>query len=82
MVEEMGRLTSAGVPPAEAAHEALKLLDPESAESAESVSGPAAVPRARRPAVGAAASPDTFLRRGGACRAPPYGSTPPPCRTC
>lgn len=63
MVEEMGRLTSAGVPPAEAAHEALKLLDPESAESAESVSGPAAVPRARRPAVGAAASPDTFLRR-------------------
>lgn len=60
MVEEMGRLTSAGVPPAEAAHEALKLLDPESAASA---SGPATVPRARRPDVGAAASPDTFLRR-------------------
>lgn len=79
MVEEMGRLTSAGVPPAEAAHEALKLLDPESAGSAP---GPAAVPRATRPDVGAAASPDTFLRRRRACRAPPYGSTPPPCRTC
>ncbi|MFD3573420.1 MerR family transcriptional regulator [Streptomyces sp. NPDC058644] len=69
MVEEMGRLTSAGVPPAEAAQEALKLLDPEAA--AETAAGPAAVPRprrARRPAP--AGSPDAFVRqRRGLSRA-------------
>ncbi|MEV2250481.1 MerR family transcriptional regulator [Streptomyces sp. NPDC050147] len=61
MVEEMGRLTSSGVPPAEAAHQALKLLDPDAASGA--APGPAAVPRPRRPARRAPSSPDTFVRR-------------------
>ncbi|MFE6159459.1 MerR family transcriptional regulator [Streptomyces sp. NPDC056486] len=72
MVEEMGRLTSAGVPPAEAAHEALKLLDPESAAgSGESAPDPAAVPRQNRPARPAPVqSPDMFVRqRRGLSRA-------------
>lgn len=56
MVEEMGRLTSAGVPPAEAAHEALKLLDPEAASGAVSEGASETAP-APTP------SPDTFVRR-------------------
>lgn len=72
MVEEMGRLTSSGVPPAEAAHAALKLLDPGSARGAdlapdtgaEPAPVRAVVPRPRRPAHPAATpSPDTFVRR-------------------
>ncbi|MFF1699757.1 MerR family transcriptional regulator [Streptomyces sp. NPDC058257] len=73
MVEEMGRLTSAGVPPAEAARQALKLLDSGSAaESAsESAPGSAAVPRRRRPARPAPVrSSDMFVRqRRGLSRA-------------
>lgn len=62
MVEEMGRLTSAGVPPAEAAHQALKLGDPDA--SAETAAGQAAVPRQRRSARPAPTpSPDLFVRR-------------------
>ncbi|UQT60626.1 MerR family transcriptional regulator [Streptomyces durmitorensis] len=62
MVEEMGRLTTAGVPPAEAAHQALKLLDPEGAS--RRAPEPAAVPRQRGPARAAPVpSPDTFVRR-------------------
>lgn len=61
MVEEMGRLTSSGVPPAEAAHQALKLLDPDAASGP--APGQAAVPRPRRPARRAPSSPDTFVRR-------------------
>ncbi|MGW6057077.1 MerR family transcriptional regulator [Streptomyces sp. NPDC055189] len=71
MLEEMGRLTSAGMPPADAAHEAMKLLDPDTAaESAtgtgiEAVTGsPASVPRPRRSAPPAPQhSPDEFVRR-------------------
>ncbi|MGW7066116.1 MerR family transcriptional regulator [Streptomyces sp. NPDC054855] len=61
MVEEMGRLTSSGVPPAEAAHLALKLLDP--GVDSGTPPGPAAVPRPRRRARQAASSPDAFVRR-------------------
>ncbi|MEU5952002.1 MerR family transcriptional regulator [Streptomyces sp. NPDC047525] len=62
MVEEMGRLTTAGVPPAEAAHQALKLLDPGGAS--RPAPEPAAVPRQRGPARAAPVpSPDTFVRR-------------------
>ncbi|MEV0522513.1 MerR family transcriptional regulator [Streptomyces sp. NPDC050439] len=61
MVEEMGRLTSSGVPPAEAAHQALKLLDPGVASGTGP--GPASVPRPRRRARQAPPSPDTFVRR-------------------
>ncbi|MGW6020571.1 MerR family transcriptional regulator [Streptomyces sp. NPDC055099] len=62
MVEEMGRLTSSGVPPAEAAHQALKLLDPDPS-AGTAPGGPAAVPRPRRRARQAPPSPDTFVRR-------------------
>lgn len=57
----MGRLTSSGVPPAEAAHQALKLLDPDVASG--TAPGPASVPRPRRRARQARLSPDTFVRR-------------------
>ncbi|MEU3741500.1 MerR family transcriptional regulator [Streptomyces sp. NPDC032198] len=70
MVEEMGRLTSSGVPPAEAAHAALKLIDAGSGAdpAPDTGAGPApvraVVPRPRRPARPAATpSPDTFVRR-------------------
>ncbi|MGW7078498.1 MerR family transcriptional regulator [Streptomyces sp. NPDC054866] len=62
MVEEMGRLTSSGMPPAEAAHEARKLLDP--GAGAEPAPGRTTVPEQRRTAGPAPAqSPDTFIRR-------------------
>ncbi|MFG2647867.1 MerR family transcriptional regulator [Streptomyces sp. NPDC048436] len=57
MVEEMGRLTSAGVPPAEAAHEALKFLGPEAAPAQ------ASVPQPRRVRSTPTPSPETFVRR-------------------
>jgi DNA-binding transcriptional MerR regulator len=73
MVEEMGRLTSAGVPPAEAAHEALKLLDPEAKPEAEPEAEPArtSVPRPRRDRrTQPMPSPETFVRhRRGLSRA-------------
>ncbi|CAM5684597.1 MerR family transcriptional regulator OS=Streptomyces alboniger OX=132473 GN=CP975_01345 PE=4 SV=1 [Streptomyces alboniger] len=61
MVEEMGRLTAAGVPPAEAAHAALKLA----------VEAPSAqVPRPRRARRTRASSPEMFIRqRKGLSRA-------------
>ncbi|MFI6088123.1 MerR family transcriptional regulator [Streptomyces sp. NPDC051218] len=70
MVEEMARLTSSGMPPAEAAHEALKLLDTgtgaEAGRQQPQQPHQDAVPRQRqrRPARPAPKqSPDTFVRR-------------------
>ncbi|MEV8321455.1 MerR family transcriptional regulator [Streptomyces sp. NPDC059900] len=66
VLAEMGRLTSAGMPPAEAAHQALKLLDPATAADGAdgSVTGPVAVPRPRRSAPAAPKpSPDAMVRR-------------------
>ncbi|WP_447035203.1 MerR family transcriptional regulator [Streptomyces sp. DSM 118878] len=61
MVEEMGRLTAAGVPPAEAAHAALKL-------AGEAPSVP--VPRPRRARRTRPSSPEMFIRqRKGLSRA-------------
>ncbi|MFH8487202.1 MerR family transcriptional regulator [Streptomyces longisporoflavus] len=66
VLAEMSRLTSAGVPPAEAAGEALKLLDPATgAESAPgSVIRTAPVPRPRRSARPVPPhGPDALVRR-------------------
>ncbi|WP_369217515.1 MerR family transcriptional regulator [Streptomyces flavofungini] len=61
MIEEMGRLTAAGVPPAEAAHSALKLAEESSS---------ARVPRPRRTRRTRPASPEMFIRqRKGLARA-------------
>ncbi|WP_309029749.1 MerR family transcriptional regulator [Streptomyces alfalfae] len=61
MVEEMGRLTAAGVPPAEAAHAALKL-------TGEEPSAP--VPRPRRARRTRPSAPEMFVRqRKGLARA-------------
>ncbi|MEU6761901.1 MerR family transcriptional regulator [Streptomyces sp. NPDC046853] len=62
VLEEMGRLTSAGMPPAEAAHQALKLLD--AATAAHPLTGPVIVPGPRRSAPPARKpSSDTMVRR-------------------